>query len=126
MTTPLLEIATPDPTPGNPSGGLPVDPLFSGNILTAELSEWLDQDAMDMYGISVSQSEEDGIIYAYIPLALIQDQVGDTPVAWGGRMYYRPSSSVWGGNHRARLIWMISALVDTCNTDAKPAVASTL
>jgi hypothetical protein len=116
MLTPLLEVTIPAPpnNSANPSGGLPVLSSFSGDIASSELSQWLDEEALDTYGITVSQAEIGDPIYAYVPLAIIEDVVGDTPVAWGARMYYNTDNADWGSDHELRVVWMITALVDSC------------
>ncbi len=108
----MLEISI-DYDATNPSAGLPVSgTLPSGSF--GDLS-WLDTDALDEYGISVSVSEVGDQLTAYVPLTVLRDTVGDMPVALTGRMLYLPSASSWGANHEARLLWMVSMLTDTCN-----------
>jgi len=120
LLTPMLEIKIPAPSnnASNPSGSLPISPDFSGDITdNTDLSKWLDQDTLDQYAISVSQAEDGASLYVYIPLTTIEDQyAGDTPVAWGAQMLYRPEVAAWGENHNMKLVWMITALVDTCDT----------
>ena len=126
MTTPLLEIEIPAPTANasNPSGGLPVKSSFVGGASaitsTTPITAWVDQDILDEYNISVSQANN-GKLYAHVPLLQLKDRVGDTPVAWAGQMAYWPGSASWGGNHQVRLVWMVTALLDSCDTSEKPA-----
>ncbi|MCP4541812.1 MAG: hypothetical protein GY832_32175, partial [Chloroflexi bacterium] len=47
---------------------------------------------------------------------VIQDDVGDMPVAWGARMLYLPESATWGADHQVKMVWLVNALVDTCDT----------
>jgi uncharacterized membrane protein len=44
----------------------------------------------------------------------MSDPVGGGPVAFQATMLYRPRSEDMGSNHKARLVWMIQALVDVC------------
>ncbi|MEM7034973.1 MAG: hypothetical protein AAF629_35865, partial [Chloroflexota bacterium] len=126
---PLLEITIPAPSDNgnNLVGSLPITPglTFAEVSATDPLTAWLDTDFMDEYGISVSQNQETGVINAYVPLSIIQDSVGDTPVAWGGRMPYRPDAGAvdWGTEHKARLVWSITGLTDYCDTTGRPTEA---
>lgn len=118
LLVPTLELQLPAPAENtvNPSGGLPVLSTFSGDIATATLDEWLDTDALDAYDIAVHQDEETGLLYAYLPLTVIEDQHGGAPVAWGTQMFYRPESSSFGDAHSAKLVWQVQALNDYCDT----------
>ena len=116
LLTPMLEVEIPAPSinTGNPSGGLPVLSGFDqANLADAALGNWLDVRALANYDINVSQSNN-GKLYAFVPLILIEDAVGDTPVAWAGRMYYNTLNLVWGASHKVRLVWLVTAVVDTC------------
>jgi uncharacterized repeat protein (TIGR01451 family) len=124
MLTPLLEIriAGPDSNLANPSGSLPLASGFSGSITNqTDLATWLDQERLAEFGINVSQDPDSGELYAYVPLGMIKDEVGDTPVAWGAQMVYQPQYAAWGAAHQARLVWMVTALVDNCVTSDMPA-----
>jgi len=118
MVTPLLQIkmSSPASNTGNPSSGLPVKSTFSGDITTAALNDWLDSDMLSDYSIDVSQDDSDGSLYAYVPLTQLNDPVGDAPVAWAGRMVYLPNTATWGQSHQVKLIWLVTMLVDTCDT----------
>ncbi len=118
LVSPRLEIVIPSPASNtaNPSGGLPVDPSFGGSIATSSLDQWLDTDSLDDYGVQATQLE-DGTIQVYAPLVAIEDEVGDAKVAFGGRIPYFPSVDDWGEAHEIRLAWIITALVDGCDTE---------
>lgn len=119
MLVPMLEITipAPDDNPDQPSGGLPVLETFSGTITNdTELDSWLDTDALDEYSINVSQDGDTGTLYVYIPLSQLEDDIGDTPVAWSGQMLYQPENATWGSDHQVRMIWLIEALIDSCDT----------
>jgi hypothetical protein len=117
MLTPMLQVKMPAPISNtlNPAASLPISSTFSGNITTTPLTGWLDIDTTDLYAIATKEDAGEAM-YAYVPLAIVEDQVGDTPVAWGGRMVYRPEQSNWGDAHEVRLMWLVSALVDYCDT----------
>jgi uncharacterized repeat protein (TIGR01451 family) len=119
LLAPMLEITLPDPAdnPDNPSGGLPVEDGFGGEIRGDNLDEWLDTEALDDYGISVSQNTTDNTLVTYLQLAVAEDATGSTPVAWGTQMLYRPGSApVWGEAHQVRMVWLVQMLVDSCDT----------
>ncbi|MCP4544812.1 MAG: DUF11 domain-containing protein, partial [Chloroflexi bacterium] len=121
MVVPVLEIKipAPDDNPHNPSGGLPVIITYTNDITSGtDLSDWLDEDTLDEYGISVIQDKDDGTLYAYLPLSQLEDDVGDTPVALTAQMYYRPQDADWGTDHEVRLVWLVEALVDSCDTSS--------
>ncbi|MCB0194085.1 MAG: LamG domain-containing protein, partial [Anaerolineae bacterium] len=117
LLTPILEIEMPY-SAANPTRGLPLtDTVAIGTITaTTPFTTWVDQPALDLYGISLIQDEDDGTLHAYVPLVLVEDRVGDMPVAWSGQMLYRldGGSSGWGQAHNVRLMWLVTALTDTC------------
>lgn len=121
MLTPMLEIAIPYDA-ANPSRSLPVlDSVDASTIATdTALETWLDQDTLDQYGISASLDTADGTIYVYVPLSVQEDDVGSTPVAWGGRMLYRlEDGTSWGDvAHQMKVIWLVNAVVDMCEAPA--------
>jgi hypothetical protein len=118
LLAPMLEIKIPAPTEdsANPSGGLPVQADFSGVIATSPLTAWLDIDLLAEYSISVNQDGEGAPIYAYLPLSVIEDPTGNTPVAWGTQMLYQPGDTDWGDAHEMRLLWLVQMINDTCDT----------
>jgi hypothetical protein len=121
ILTPMLEVEIPAPVgnSSNPSGALPVLSGFDeGTLPDAEIGDWLDVDALSNYRITVSQSE-DGKLYAYVPLILIEDTAGDTPVAWAGRMYYNTLNNNWGASLKVRMIWLVTAVIDECDPDCE-------
>jgi hypothetical protein len=118
LLAPMLEIKIPAPTEdsANPSGGLPLQADFSGVIATSPLTAWLDIDLLAEYSISVNQDGEGAPIYAYLPLSVIEDPTGNTPVAWGTQMLYQPGDTDWGDAHEMRLLWLVQMINDTCDT----------
>ncbi|MBI1298337.1 hypothetical protein GC175_25665 [bacterium] len=108
---PLLEIAIPFDATGGNLPKLPNAPTISAST---PISAWLDVAAMQSFGISVRKANEAGDLLAYVPLSLVREQAQNGPVAFGGRMLYRPSSGVFGPGHSARLIWLVEAITDRC------------
>ncbi|MCP4543086.1 MAG: LamG domain-containing protein, partial [Chloroflexi bacterium] len=117
MLSPVLEIVLPY-SDANPSRGLPISASVTITANTP-IANWLDQGKLDEYSISVTQ-DDDGTLYAYVPLVVIQDVVGDSPAAWGARMLYTmdSGSTGWGEDHTIKLLWMVTAVTDTCDTSA--------
>ncbi|MEM7028164.1 MAG: LamG-like jellyroll fold domain-containing protein [Chloroflexota bacterium] len=111
--TPMLQVKMPAPSANvaNPTASLPISGTF-----TSVLTDWLDIDTLNDYAITINQDQTDSSLYAYVPLAQVTDQVGDTPVAWNARMVYRPTVATWGQDHEIKLIWFITALTDSCDT----------
>ena len=121
MLIPMLEITLPAPDDNseNPSSGLPVLESYgdaSTITNTTTLTEWLDTDILEQYSIEVSQDDDTGELYVYVPLYQLEDSTGETPVAWAGQMYYRPENADWGSNHTVKMAWLVNALVDECDT----------
>ncbi len=72
------------------------------------------QEDLDPYGIFVQDLTDDGEDKAvYVPLRLIEDDVGDARVAFSGRMFYQAADS-WGNAQQVRLVWVVQGLVDEC------------
>ncbi|MEM7124821.1 MAG: LamG-like jellyroll fold domain-containing protein [Chloroflexota bacterium] len=125
---PMLEVTIPNPATNNANrvGSLPILAGKTINDVAANdtIDEWLDTAALEKYGISVSQSDEDNTIIAYVPLSVVTDGVGDAPVAWSARMLYRPQTAAWGNNHTARVVWFVTGHNDYCdNSDNLQKVA---
>lgn len=104
--------------PSNPSAGLPVKSGYATSAITGFANlDWVDTDVLDEYGISVSQGDDIGsIAYMYSPLVTQADSVGDSPVAWNSRLVYRPTSTTWGPTHQLKIVWLVYALTDSCDT----------
>ncbi|MCP4537165.1 MAG: LamG domain-containing protein, partial [Chloroflexi bacterium] len=118
QVNPLLEIQIPYDS-GNPTGGLPIKSAITNtDAITGYYNiDWLDTQTLAEYGISVNYDAQAGdTLWVYVPLINLKDSVGDSPVALTGRMLYQPEVANWGGKHQAKLVWMINALVDTCDT----------
>lgn len=80
---------------------------------TTPLTDWLDSDEMASFGINVRQAEN-GDLFGYVPLVLQRSESGEQPVAFTGRIPYRPNSA-WGDAHSARLIWLVEVVTDRCD-----------
>ncbi|MEM7348838.1 MAG: hypothetical protein AAF485_31800, partial [Chloroflexota bacterium] len=121
ILAPMLEVTIPAPVNNatNPSGGLPVKVGFTGSISNSALADWLDTDALDTYNISVSENTLDNTLVAHIPLTVVEDPTGNTPIAWGTQMLYRPEVAAWGNDHTVRMVWLVQAILDTCESDCE-------
>jgi uncharacterized repeat protein (TIGR01451 family) len=115
---PMLEIKV-GYNAANPSAGLPITPTKTTADITnySDLS-WLDTAALAELGITASASEDGTSMTLWVPLTLVQDAVGDMPVAWSATMLYRPAAGVTslGNAQQVRLVWLVQALVDSCDT----------
>ncbi|HSH03358.1 MAG TPA: LamG-like jellyroll fold domain-containing protein [Anaerolineae bacterium] len=114
MVIPQIEITIPYDA-SNPSGGLPISSTVTITASTPT-SDWLDTSILDEFDITVSKDTETGDLYVYTSVYDIQDDVGDSVVAWQALMPYRPSVANWGNDHQYRLVWMVLALTDDCDT----------
>ncbi len=118
MLTPLLEIEVSyDAT--NPAAGLPITGTLSNtsaDIPNYASLDWLDTATLEDYGVTVNQGEDDQRLLLWIPLTLLNDDVGDLPVAWQGRMVYFPQGDDLGADQTVRLLWIVNAIVDECDT----------
>ncbi|MCB0121447.1 MAG: hypothetical protein KDE58_04345, partial [Caldilineaceae bacterium] len=121
--SPMLEVAIPYDA-ANPTRGLPVLSTVDAATVgqSTPLADWLDQARLDAYGIVLSGPRaEDGLIYLYVPLAVIEDEVGETPVAFGAALLYEMAdvASSWGADHEMRLLWAVNGLNDSCDAPAE-------
>ncbi|MFZ0546708.1 MAG: LamG-like jellyroll fold domain-containing protein [Candidatus Promineifilaceae bacterium] len=82
--------------------------------MTGTPNNLLDQDTLDLFGISVLTETADTKT-AYVPVQLVTDNTGNKNVAFHGAMYYRADSS-WGNAQSVHLVWLVQALVDVCET----------
>ncbi|MEM7031362.1 MAG: LamG-like jellyroll fold domain-containing protein, partial [Chloroflexota bacterium] len=119
ILNPLLEIEiTYDAS--NPTAGLPVTPTLtspnSTNIPDYSDLSWIDTDELEKWGISFNEGETSDKFLLWIPLNLVEDEIGDTPVTWNGRMTYLPqmSQTTLGNDQIMRMVWMIEGIKDTC------------
>lgn len=85
------------------------------------LGNWLDQAELDKYGISVRVKDTTGALVVYVPLNLVRDTTGDSPVAFSARMVYRPLAAGLGTPQQVRVVWLIQGKNDTCDTSDMPA-----
>lgn len=109
---PMLEIEI--PFQAGHYGNLPVKPGAPPITPTMPITAWLDTAATEAFGISVRHKDMSGTLAVYVPLILIEEDKDQGPVAFAGRMFYRPSSTDFGPTQKARLIWMVQAITDTC------------
>ncbi|HYN86878.1 MAG TPA: hypothetical protein VER55_00040, partial [Ardenticatenaceae bacterium] len=109
---PMLEIEI--PYEDGRYGNLPT--IDSAPVITpaTPFSQWLDQDEMSSFGVNVRFKDESGTLLAYVPLTLIREEENNSPVAFGGRMFYQPGMDTWGALHQARLIWLVELKTDSC------------
>ncbi|MCO5198203.1 MAG: Ig-like domain-containing protein, partial [Anaerolineae bacterium] len=116
MLSPMLELTLPW-NASNPSAGLPISPTYTGAItIGTPITTFVNIDAMDAQSIQLSKDTSTGEVVAYLPLSVVQDNVGATPVAWAARMLYQPTDATWPENHEARLLWLVMGLSDECDT----------
>ncbi|MBN1887616.1 MAG: Ig-like domain-containing protein [Thermoflexales bacterium] len=117
---PMLEIAI--PYRAGHYGNLPVLPGAPPIQPSTPVTAWLDTAQTDMFNISVRKLNNAGDLAAYVPLVLVQDPAGGSPVAMAARMFYWPSVARadqpgladGGPAQSARLVWLIQAKTDTC------------
>ncbi|MCP4992875.1 MAG: DUF11 domain-containing protein, partial [Gammaproteobacteria bacterium] len=116
MLNPLLEfVITYDAS--NPTAGLPItDSVTVGSITDYSDLSWLDTDELSKWGISVNEGETSDTLLLWAPLSVVEDDIGDSPVTWNGRMFYLPQAAqtTLGNNQTIRLVWMIEGIKDTC------------
>ncbi len=74
------------------------------------ITTWLDQGQMDIFGISAHKADDNGTLGVYVPLTTVQDETGANRVAFQGRMFYQPKTTMWGSAHQARLVWLVQML----------------
>jgi hypothetical protein len=108
---PLLEITIPFDATGGNLPKLPNAPTISAST---PITAWLDVAAMQSFGISVRKANEAGDLLAYVPLSLVREDAQNGPVAFGGRMLYRPTGNLFGAGHSARLLWLVETITDRC------------
>ncbi len=112
---PMLQIeiqynSTPDHT-----GNLPRRPNAPEIIPTTPVTAWLDTTLTDDYSVSVKKKNDNGDLLAYVPLTLVEDNIGGGPVAFAGRMVYSPANASFD-TQSAKLVWVLRGLLDYCDT----------
>jgi len=110
--TPMLEIRI--PFQQGRYGNLPVKAGAPAITPATAVNDWLDTAQTDNFGIAVKKLNEQGDLAVYVPLNVVRDPVSKSPVAFAGRMLYWLQDASFGQAHRARLVWLVSALVDVC------------
>jgi len=105
--SPLLEIHIPYgnnyPTLPKKTGHPPIQP-------SSFITEWLDIDALDAFNITVRKDNNQGDLLIYVPLNVVKDPTGGSPVAFSARMFYQPDSANWGASHEIKLVWIIQVI----------------
>ncbi|MEM7128456.1 MAG: LamG-like jellyroll fold domain-containing protein [Chloroflexota bacterium] len=117
LVTPELEITIPW-DPATPTRNLPI----TGTVpvaATTPITTWLDSGFLREYSIAVEQ-KDDGTLILTMPLSTVQDTVGDRIVAWQARVPYLPANALWGSQHQAKLVWKVTALLDSCDFSKAP------
>jgi len=109
---PMLEIEI--PYEQGHYGHLPTLPGAPAISPSTPITVWLDTDELATFNITVRKKNDAGDLVAYVPLVLTNDPAGDSPVAFSGRMFYRPSIDAVGAQQKARLVWVIQAKTDYC------------
>ena len=110
---PMLEIEIPY-QPGG-ANNLPVKPGAPAITPSTPLEDWVDFAALESYGIAVRRLDESGTLLVYLPLNLQRDADNNAPVAFSGRMFYRPQAGGWGGLNSARMVWLVQGITDNCS-----------
>ena len=67
----------------------------------------------------MNYTEDGDSLLIYVPLSSIEEELGETPLAFGGQMVYQAGEN-GGAVHQVRLGWMVNALQDTCDTTTMP------
>jgi subtilisin-like proprotein convertase family protein len=109
---PMLEIEI--PYERGHYGHLPVKPGAPAIKPSTPITAWLDAGELAALNVTVRKTDDAGTLAAYVPLVLVKDPAGDGPVAFAGRMFYRPSVDSAGPAQEARLVWVIQAKTDHC------------
>ncbi|MGD2146248.1 MAG: hypothetical protein PVH41_06120, partial [Anaerolineae bacterium] len=86
-----------------------------GNVINGPYDDqMIDPAPLRPYGITVREKNEDGVLLAYVPLGLVNDETGGDRVAFSARMHYWPESEDWGDTQTVRVVWLVQMLVDQC------------
>jgi hypothetical protein len=100
-------------------GSVPPIPTISGRSAQDAQAQaswfdaWLDREKLQSYQVAVRVKDASSLL-AYLPLDTLRDPVSDAPVAFSGRMFYRPFAASLGGAHSVRLAWTLDMLRDSC------------
>ncbi|MCB0156653.1 MAG: thrombospondin type 3 repeat-containing protein, partial [Caldilineaceae bacterium] len=97
----------------NANGDMRMVPMLEIEIPAAG-NNVAEQDILTQFNISVKQTD-DKTVTAYVPMQLVTDSVGDKNVAFYGTMFYR-AGATWGQAQPVRLVWLVQALVDQCDS----------
>ena len=83
-------------------------------IVPAGASHLLPLDLLEQYSIMVKPLPG-GEQAVYVPLTLVTENRGSGAAAFNGKMIYNGDPN-WGDVHQTRLIWMVQAQNDVCDT----------
>ncbi|MEZ4714933.1 MAG: hypothetical protein R2851_02405 [Caldilineaceae bacterium] len=97
----------------NANGDMRMVPMLEIEI-PAAANNAAEEDILTQFNISVKQTDADTVT-AYVPMQLVTDSVGDKNVAFYGTMFYR-AGAAWGAAQPVRLVWLVQALVDQCDS----------
>lgn len=75
----------------------------------------VDAAALQVYGIIAREKEETGNILMIVPLVLLYDEVGSSPVAFTARLFYHPETANFDATTQSRLLWAVQAKTDHCS-----------
>jgi subtilisin-like proprotein convertase family protein len=75
-------------------------------------NQMIDTAALSVYGISVRDVDNNGTVFAYAPLSMVNDQIGEQRQAFSAQMLYRQASTTWGNAQKIRLVWLVQLLGD--------------
>lgn len=121
---PMLEIEI--PFHDGSYGALPVKPGFTGTVsYTAPITTWLDTGKLDAFGIAVKWKDAGNTLVAYVPVNSVTDRLSTNPVAFSATMFYQPFLGSFGDNQHLRLVFVVAAKTDYCDTSAIPAGTTT-
>ncbi|MCP4212237.1 MAG: hypothetical protein GY764_12270 [Halieaceae bacterium] len=97
----------------NDNGDMRLIPMMEIEI-TGSPDNLPSQDILSDFGISIQETAEN-VQTAYVPLQLVTDGTGEKNVAFYGRMFYQPTAA-WGDAQPVRLVWLVQALTDQCES----------
>ncbi|MGD8585523.1 MAG: hypothetical protein PVJ75_09245, partial [Chloroflexota bacterium] len=99
----------------DPTGDLKLIPMLEISLTGDDLKDLPSEELLTNYGIALQEVTQSGDeLVAYVPVQVVTDPENDSRLAFYGKMVYEPSGNSWATAHSVRLIWLIQALVDTC------------
>ena len=125
--TPMLEMVI--PSIDGHYGNLPVNSTYTGSDRPqGAVTQWLDTDLLDAYGVKVGDINNQGLqalypdLLVYIPALVETDPDTGLGVALKARIPYWPEQGTtgdptvvdWGNAHSVRLAWVVQMIGDQC------------